>query len=592
MAPDVPRLPALRIATELHAPARAPITGSVRRPAFDGTAMICSIARRPRLGAAFLLGLSAFAPLALTTPARALDTTLENVVVDNADKGSFRIARIEIVGANLTQDELAKLFAPATSVDERRALAARLKADRIAIPEAVLTNKDSRITISNVAATGIADGKVARAGFASIDGTAKTDAGDTVTLKSGALTVEGADVSAFLGTGGAAAFSRFSWDNVAVMAPDTTTPASAPGGNLVSVNIASLSADATFDGPVALKSAATVKGLVIQLPPASPAAQQLTAFGYDKLDLGVVYAGVYDPAAKTYALDELSVTGAGAGTLRLKSMFGGVDKAAFSGAAMERMMALMQGKVSAVDIGFADAGLTAKAIAFFAKMQQKPPAALQAEAAAMAGQIIPAVLGGAPKAPAIAAAVQSFITSPGAITILMRPKAGPLAFGEIMQITDPPSFLAKVDLDVQTAAATGAAPAPAAPAPAASAAAPPQAVASAPAAAPPAAPAAPRQLAGLDAWNALLGNTVTGKNDDDEVIFEFYTKDGVVKQLNDDEITTGKWSFKNGQVCFEYPDDDDPSCYKLVVDGTTATFTDEDGTGLRYQILPGNPKKL
>ena len=52
------------------------------------------------------------------------------------------------------------------------------------------------------------------------------------------------------------------------------------------------------------------------------------------------------------------------------------------------------------------------------------------------------------------------------------------------------------------------------------------------------------------------------------------------------------WAVRGKQVCFEYPDDDDESCYEIVVDGNVATFTDEDGSGRRYEILKGNPKKL
>ncbi len=38
--------------------------------------------------------------------------------------------------------------------------------------------------------------------------------------------------------------------------------------------------------------------------------------------------------------------------------------------------------------------------------------------------------------------------------------------------------------------------------------------------------------------------------------------------------------------------DSDTDCYKLEVMGNSATFTDKDGTGSRYEILKGNPKGL
>jgi len=100
-------------------------------------------------------------------------------------------------------------------------------------------------------------------------------------------------------------------------------------------------------------------------------------------------------------------------------------------------------------------------------------------------------------------------------------------------------------------------------------------------------------LTGLDAWNALLGNTITGKSADGEELVEFYDKNGTVKQMLDNEVAEGKWSFKGGKVCFEFPDDDDdPSCSGVTVDGDIATFTDDKGSGRRFTVLKGNPKKL
>ena len=103
-----------------------------------------------------------------------------------------------------------------------------------------------------------------------------------------------------------------------------------------------------------------------------------------------------------------------------------------------------------------------------------------------------------------------------------------------------------------------------------------------------------RKLTGLDAWNQVVGNSVTGKTDDDEAITEYYLKNGKVKQLIDDETNNGEWTLKGQQICFLYDgdDDDDQECYKLEVVGDIATFIDSDGKGRRYTILKGNPKNL
>jgi len=129
------------------------------------------------------------------------------------------------------------------------------------------------------------------------------------------------------------------------------------------------------------------------------------------------------------------------------------------------------------------------------------------------------------------------------------------------------------------AAAAPAAPAAAAPAPAA------------PAAQPAAAPAAAQKLVGLAAWNLVVGNSISG-TEDGKPLVEFYAADGTAKSMHGNEISNGRWAISGEAVCFKYTDDDKPECYKVEVSGTTVTYTDEKGSGTRYEILKGNPKGL
>lgn len=545
-------------------------------------------ASQPRAGGWSIAGGLCLALMAgaLASPAWALDTTLENVVINDKDGGSVTFPRVEFTGTNLAQDELVKLFAEATPDDEKKALFAKLKADRIAIPKAVVTNRNSTITVSGIAAGAVGDGKVGHAELSGIDGAGKTDEGGPVTIKSGPVVLDGADLSSlFTANPGGLRFSHFSWTNVAITAPDKDTPATAAGGNLYTINLGALTADATFDGSIPLKGAMSIKGLSVQPPTAAVAGQQLKAAGYDKLELALNFGSTYDPATKTLTLDNLTINGANAGSLQLKSAFGGVDKAAFAGGGNERTLALLQGTVSGVELGYVDAGLAAKLIGLFAQQQGKQPAALQAETVAMARQVVPLLLAGAPNAQAIGDAVARFVAQPTSISVALKPKAGPIGFVDLVGIKDPATFFAKVDADVKSASSAlpgVAAPAPAPASPSVASAAPPAA----------AAPAATRRLTGLDAWNALVGNTIAGKNSDGDPLFEFYLKNGTVKQLDDDETAIGKWSIKGGKVCFEFPDDDEETCYSVTVEGNIATFTDDDGNGKRYEILAGNPKRL
>jgi len=120
-----------------------------------------------------------------------------------------------------------------------------------------------------------------------------------------------------------------------------------------------------------------------------------------------------------------------------------------------------------------------------------------------------------------------------------------------------------------------------------------QADSNAPAATPaPAQSGAPEQkLVGIAAWNKLVGNSISG-TEDGQALIEYYAPDGTAKSMLGSEISTGNWMLVGEVICFKYPDDDKPECYKLEVAGDTATMYDEKGSGTRYQILKGNPKGL
>jgi hypothetical protein len=124
------------------------------------------------------------------------------------------------------------------------------------------------------------------------------------------------------------------------------------------------------------------------------------------------------------------------------------------------------------------------------------------------------------------------------------------------------------------------APAAAAPSPAAAAAAALAAAAAAPA----------DRLTGRAAWNQLVGNSIIG-DDDGETLVEYYAADGTSKSMSGNKISTGRWTFGGERVCFKYTDEP-RDCYKVEVSGDVVTFYDKDGSGLRYTLLKGNPKKL
>jgi len=98
------------------------------------------------------------------------------------------------------------------------------------------------------------------------------------------------------------------------------------------------------------------------------------------------------------------------------------------------------------------------------------------------------------------------------------------------------------------------------------------------------------KLSGAEAWNALVGNTLFAKIDGDED-YDFFAPDGEVRSLEGSDSSKGKWALEDAKVCFEYADAAKP-CYLVEVSGDSAVLIDETGAGQRYKILKGNPKQL
>ena len=100
-------------------------------------------------------------------------------------------------------------------------------------------------------------------------------------------------------------------------------------------------------------------------------------------------------------------------------------------------------------------------------------------------------------------------------------------------------------------------------------------------------------IEGHAAVERLVGNTMTGTAGG-LPYFAFYDKGGTVKMQRGGEVASGQWSSDGDDLCEEFPDDDDETCYTIKLDpgGAKGTMTDTDGTAYEIEVLPGNPRKL
>lgn len=379
---------------------------------------------------------------------------LDNVTITMPEgKSTLTLPHVEVTNTNLSREEFAKLLSADAPSDEGRALAGRMKADSISIPEAVLSAKDSRVTFGPFLASGLDAGRFQKVSLGGFSGTFSSEKIKDGKVTSGPIELEGGNLAGLLSaardgdmSGAAVQVGRVSWTGVEVTFPDPETPKTAPGGNLYHFKLGSLTNATTYDGAVPVKSSGEFRGVVVEPPKASKFGQSLESFGYQRLDLGFSVAASYDQEGRALTLSDYTLSGAQAGSLGLSGLFGSLDPSIFTAAGPLRLRALVNGDVSRLEVKFANQGLFEKTLAYFAAQQKKSVSALKSEWSAMATQIFPILLGGDPSALALGQSLQSFIENPKSLTISLKSRGAAVPLGQLQAIRDPATFLALVEV--------------------------------------------------------------------------------------------------------------------------------------------------
>jgi hypothetical protein len=408
--------------------------------------------RRARLIALALTtgGPLCFAPAAFAWPVgESGDVTIENFTAKAQDGAAFAIARAEFDNTNLSKDEIVKMLTPDTPVADERALVQKLKADKITIPAIDIVAKDgTKIHLRDFVADAIDAGKAERLEIGGLDA-AGVDASAPVSVKSGALRLEGLDVADALKAVGASAetvptgrLGHLSWESLDIVAPDQ---GSAPG-KTIHVALATVELRNAYDGDTFKQGSTKLTGLIVEPSPDSEFGKNLADLGYSKVELSMVVGADYAADAKTFTLDELTIEGAQMGSLRLKANFGDIDPTLFGADNSARMAALLGCSVSALEIKVVNSGLFEKALALAAKQQGASADALRQQMSAMIGQMAPLLLGGDPSSLKVAAEAQKFIAAPQNLTIAIKAKGGALKAADFMAISDPAAFVGKLDI--------------------------------------------------------------------------------------------------------------------------------------------------
>lgn len=378
--------------------------------------------------------------------------TIDNHVIRNEKGSTVTFPKIEVRNTNLSREEVLKLFSTGTSKEDGTALLKKMKAERVSIPSVQLDAKDGKGTLRDFEASGIEAGRLKKFSVASLDMAGQDKQGKPIAIKSGPLLLEDGDFTSIVAavtTGDPSNIQprvgKLAWSGL-----DISVAEDGPKERTGQIRIAlgKFEMDNKYDGDVFRSGTSAIRNLVIEPSKGSKMARDMAPIGYDKLDLGMTTSGSYDPVKKTLVIDDWTISGAGAGALTLKAAMGGLDKSAFAADRNAQLAALIGADASRLELKFDNKGLFEKVVAFVGQQQKKDAGALRKEWAAMAGQLLPAVLGGDPAALAVAGEVQKFLGDAKSLTLVATPKAGgAIKFIDLANIKDPMAFSQKVKVE-------------------------------------------------------------------------------------------------------------------------------------------------
>ncbi|GEO98512.1 hypothetical protein [Methylobacterium haplocladii] len=174
---------------------------------------------------------------------------------------------------------------------------------------------------------------------------------------------------------------------------------------------------------------------------------QVGALGYTTLGLtGRLDLG-WNEAARQVVLKELSIDGAGMGTVTARGVVANVSKDVFSPNPSLATVAALGTAIESLDIDIEDHGLLQRALAAKAAQGGGTVDSARTEVAAMATLGVPALLGDAPDGKTLGQALGRFIAAPGRLHIGIKAKQPPgLGIADFQTVSNPAAFFDKVQV--------------------------------------------------------------------------------------------------------------------------------------------------
>ena len=204
---------------------------------------------------------------------------------------------------------------------------------------------------------------------------------------------------------------------------------------------------AAFVNSIPTRASLRSDNLVFDLPTGkggTPELREIVALGLKRVDLSTGLALAWDSAKQQMALD-YDTSGPGLGALKLGIVAENIGKELFSGDAAMAQASILGAAVSKLDLSLDDSGLTGLLLAMQAKQTGKSVEQLRTEFVQVAALGIPAMLGNAPAAKALGAAVSKFLAQPKNLKVTATAKNG-IGASDVLTMESPADLLSKIDV--------------------------------------------------------------------------------------------------------------------------------------------------
>ena len=351
------------------------------------------------------------------------------------------LQRLTLEGANISAPEAVALFSPGATATGPRESINKIIVEKIATPEVKLAIPGGELILRDILVTHMQKGMAAELRIGGGDLSIKANGADVANFKLEALALGDVDVGyAYAALRGALPkgepwrYGTLVWGG---MKGALTVPRY-QGTESADIEIGELQAAVDYDGALPKRAAAAFGGIRFT-PGSGIMTSGLTAIGLDTIDISGDIKASYDWTARKMTIEDSTLSFAGLGAIKVKGVFGNVDKAILSNEADARTAAMMAMTFESATLRFNNGGIVDKLLEFGAKMQNKPTDTVRTEALASLSKTI---LGGNLRLQD-GQVVLAFLKDPKSLTISLKPRAGsaPISLGQLNgQLRDPGRF--------------------------------------------------------------------------------------------------------------------------------------------------------